>query len=73
MPKTRKIKTPVKTASFIQLAAHVQRYLDFTPIPELAFDDYVNIMVTVGQLRELQRLLADCRELSETVKNAQMY
>lgn len=62
---------PFKPAPFIQLAAHVQRYLDHNPLPELAFDDYVNIMVTAGQLRELQRLLAQCRKLNETVKNAQ--
>ena len=56
--------------SFIQLAAHVQRYLDFTPRQDVAFDEPVTIQATAGQLRELQRLLANCRELSEVVKKA---
>ena len=62
---------PPKTAPFIQLAAHTQRYFDFTALPGLAFDDFVHIQVTAGQLRELQRLLAQCRELNETVRKAQ--
>jgi len=57
--------------SFTQLAVHVQRYLDFTPKQDMAFDDFVTIQATAGQLRELQRLLANCRESSEDVRKAQ--
>ena len=57
---------------FIDLATHVQRYHDFRPQEHLADDDLVQMVATVGNLRELQRLLAECRELSAEVSAAKL-
>lgn len=70
MPLT--IKDIQRAKVFIDLAAHVQRYHDFRPQEHLTDDDLVQMAATAGNLRELQRLLAECRELSVEVCAAKL-